>query len=440
MIAKNEENYIAQVITSVQSIVCEVILVDTGSTDRTIEIVEELGSTILNRPWDDDFAAPRNLSLEHATGDWILVLDADEVIAESDLKEMQDLTLSKGVCWEFLQRHYSDDQRMSNFSPCVGEYPKWEREHGGYFESNCCRLFPNHQGLNFQGRIHELVEHSIRQLGKHKVIRTRIPIHHYGHIVEVKKNKKKSTLYTPLGKQKAEEQPGTWKNHYELGVEHNCNGRLEESVAAFKTGLKLEPKYVPAWTNLGYVLCELGRFTEATEALNQALALDHKYAEAHCNLGVVHMRTGQWMFAEAHLRKAIELKNDYVNAYNNLGQTYLRLNQLPEAVEVFQIALELFPKNASANADLGAAYLSLGQLPEAKDCLERAVKTDPELSRSYFYLGQVYKATELASEAVKAFETFCNLEEEKYQKNPPPDMKQMIASVRNECETIKKGL
>src|SRR5690606_22332836 len=69
----------------------EFILVDTGSQDRTVAIAESFGAKVLHRAWDDDFSAPRNLGLSAATGDWVLVLDADEFILEGGCERIREL-------------------------------------------------------------------------------------------------------------------------------------------------------------------------------------------------------------------------------------------------------------------------------------------------------------------------------------------------------------
>lgn len=83
MIVKNEEKYLPGALESVQGVVDEIIIVDTGSTDNTVEIAREYGAKVYFRPWDDDFAAARNESLKHATGQWVLIMDADERIPAS---------------------------------------------------------------------------------------------------------------------------------------------------------------------------------------------------------------------------------------------------------------------------------------------------------------------------------------------------------------------
>jgi glycosyltransferase involved in cell wall biosynthesis len=361
MIARDEEAFIGDAIRSVFPIVSEVIVVDTGSVDRTKEIVTSLGAKVFDFQWINDFAAARNFSLTKATGDWILVLDGDEAIAESDLAELQRLTLDRTRCTEFLQRHYSSDQRLSGFIPVSGQYPKWEREHAGYFESNCVRLFPNREGLHFQGRVHELVEHSIYAQKKHAIIRTQIRIHHYGHTSEVRNRKNKTTLYTPLGENKLKDNPNDWKNFFELGVEHNQSGRHRECISAFKRSIELNPYYLSTWVNLGYALCELKEYEEAEATLNQAIKLDRKCFEAYCNLGVVYMRTNRFKLAEQALRIAIKLKPDYINALCNLGKTLATQNRLSESILIYKKTLRLMPTCLTAITDLKTIYLAAGK-------------------------------------------------------------------------------
>lgn len=85
IITKNEERNIGRCIESIKDLVDEIIIVDSGSTDRTIEIARKYTDKIYFRQWTDDFAAQRNYALSKATGDWILSLDADEVVS-SELK------------------------------------------------------------------------------------------------------------------------------------------------------------------------------------------------------------------------------------------------------------------------------------------------------------------------------------------------------------------
>ena len=84
MIVKNEEEMLPECLESIDGLVDEIILVDTGSTDKTLEIAERFGAKIFHFPWINDFSAARNESIKHATGDYLLIMDADERLYEFD--------------------------------------------------------------------------------------------------------------------------------------------------------------------------------------------------------------------------------------------------------------------------------------------------------------------------------------------------------------------
>ncbi len=393
MIVKNEAHCIAACLESVRSIVDEIIIADTGSEDQTVLIAESFGAHVFSFAWCDDFAAARNATIARATKEWILILDADEVIASSDLSALQARTKDRTICTEFMQRHYTNDVRLSDFTPCRGAFPELERHYAGYFESNCVRLFPNHEGLLYHNRIHELVEPSIYALKKHTIERTSIRIHHYGHTPEIQALKKKHLLYTPLGVKKAEEDPTDWKAFYELGVERNVHATTvadrEASVAAFKRSLALHPEYVPTWVNMGYVLMELGRFQESLDACKEALRRDPKNADAYCNIGVIGLRTGDMKLAERATLSAIERNPSYVNALRNLVKIYCQTGRLSEAALVCTYVLSFVPQFPPALADLGMVYLQGRELKSAEKYLQQSLAFDPRNPETLFHLGQL---------------------------------------------------
>ncbi|MFN8392745.1 MAG: glycosyltransferase [Bdellovibrionota bacterium] len=365
MIAKDEEQFLEQCIRSVLPIVSETIVLDTGSKDNTVAIARSLGAKVIHRAWTGDFAEARNVSLQYASGDWILVLDADERIAERDLPDLAALTRDRSICWEFLQRHYSNDHRLSNYFPVRGEHPECEVGHAGYFESNLVRLFPNREGLHYRGKVHELVEHSIVDLGKQTIKRTDIRIHHYGHTEAVKRAKNKGTLYTPLGQAKVQQNPNDWKNQFELGVEYNNNRLYEKSEQAFKRAAELNGAYISTFINLGYVQCELGKLDAAIQTLKRALTIDPGSAEAWCNLGVVFMRAKDFRASEAALRRAIAANELYVNAYNNLSILFAQMGRLSESAQILKRMEEIFPGSSLAKEQLSKLYVAAEALRRA---------------------------------------------------------------------------
>jgi len=140
LIVRNEQANLPRCLQSLHGVVDDLIVVDTGSTDRTVEIARQFGARVFHFPWCDDFAAARNESLRHATADWILWVDADDELIQSSPGALRQLCARRPGpgCgyWLDVRSPYGQD----------GELEVTVRQ---------WRLFRNHTGVHFQGRIHE---------------------------------------------------------------------------------------------------------------------------------------------------------------------------------------------------------------------------------------------------------------------------------------------
>ena len=139
-IAKNEEENIAHSLESIKDAADELILVDTGSTDKTVEIFQSYGGAVYFLPWDDDFSAPRNLALSKATGDWIIILDADESFTPDTRQNIRDVLASCTSDINGLLIH------MTNFDRDT------QKVLDDFYTRRIIRNIP---GVNYKGRIHE---------------------------------------------------------------------------------------------------------------------------------------------------------------------------------------------------------------------------------------------------------------------------------------------
>ena len=141
-IVKNEERVLRKSMESLQDAVDEFIVVDTGSEDRTVSIAKEFGAKVYVLPWAEDFAKPRNLAIEKATGDWIVFLDADEYVSEETKGNLRSILAG-------LSTETVDGMVLSLRNIDV--------DHGGevLIDSFAIRIFPKREGLRFCGRIHE---------------------------------------------------------------------------------------------------------------------------------------------------------------------------------------------------------------------------------------------------------------------------------------------
>ncbi len=90
MIAKNEDNHIEECLKRLRPCKFEVVVVDTGSVDRTIEIAQKYTDKVFHFSWCDDFSAARNFSIQQASNDWVLVIDCDEYLENVNLAELEE--------------------------------------------------------------------------------------------------------------------------------------------------------------------------------------------------------------------------------------------------------------------------------------------------------------------------------------------------------------
>ena len=139
-IVKNEEDNLKLSIDSLKRSVDEIVVVDTGSTDGTIEIAKSYGAKIIKTLWEDDFSKPRNVALEEATGDWIIFLDADEFFAFPEKVRPAIKKLSKNDSIMIPRINIDKDNNNSEISR------DW-----------CLRIFRNADHLRYRGIIHENV-------------------------------------------------------------------------------------------------------------------------------------------------------------------------------------------------------------------------------------------------------------------------------------------
>ena len=142
LIARNEEAVIKDCLRSVRDLVDEIVVLDTGSLDRTVECASEAGARVMKSSWRDDFAAARNEAIAHARGHWILSIDADEQLVRGSRQDLVALL--------------ADASHLA--------YRVWLRPDVAFTPYRHCRLFRNRPDIRFDGRIRESVVPSIRRL------------------------------------------------------------------------------------------------------------------------------------------------------------------------------------------------------------------------------------------------------------------------------------
>lgn len=218
IIVKNEEKFLPDCLKSVKGIVDEVILVDTGSTDSTIEIAKKFGTKVITHQWNNNFAEARNVSLKHATGEWVLILDADESLEMSDSDE------------EHLHKQLEKPETDIFSFELINYYGEEQDEHK-VFKMAQPRLFRNHLGLYFENGVHETINLNKTGLDIPPIKHLPIKIHHMGYLTSVTKHKKKNERNMSLLHEEIKKEDHSPWMEYHLASEYY---RQEDFKTAFE--------------------------------------------------------------------------------------------------------------------------------------------------------------------------------------------------------------
>ncbi len=292
MIVKNEERYLARCLQSLKPLVDEMIIVDTGSSDATRDIAEVFGARVFDFEWDDDFAAARNHSLEKAVGDWILVMDADEVIAPRDHAKIRRLiaqSKTRQHAYMLTTRNYTDRRDSVDYRENAGEYD--EEMSTGWVPSRKVRLFPNRQHIHFVFPVHEQVDPVLAERGT-ALVTCPVPVHHYGKL-DHDRTDKRWALYYAIGKQKLDSLGENESALKELAIQAALLSKWEEAATYWKRYLDLKPESVEACLNLTRVMAAKGNHAEALQYARLAFQLDADRLETHYNLTLSHLQAGE---------------------------------------------------------------------------------------------------------------------------------------------------
>ncbi|MFQ3573929.1 MAG: glycosyltransferase, partial [Thermodesulfovibrionales bacterium] len=271
MIVKDEESNICRCLLSVLPIADEIIVVDTGSTDRTVNLAKVYGAKVFHYDWDDDYSNARNISIRHASGRWILILDADELISSQDYDIIHDLMTQDTVAYQVVTRNYTNQTSILNFIENDGSYR--EEKGLGWIPTIKVRLFPNHNGIRFKGNVHEMVDESIKEMGI-EIKTAPFFIHHYGKL-DVIKDRTKGERYYQLGLEKIRQNPNDTKAIKELAIVSGALGKIDEAIDLWKRLIEMGTmKDIDCYIHLANLSILKGEFKDALMFANRALDIN----------------------------------------------------------------------------------------------------------------------------------------------------------------------
>ena len=371
LITKNEEVHLERCLASVQGLWDDLVIVDTGSTDCTVEIARRFGARVFSFAWQHDFSAARNFCIEQATGDWILSLDADETIAARDHAVIREQLRHAEVDAVFsIQRHYLA-RTVVGWQPGDGGYAEGE-PYSGYLDTRCRRLFRNKPWLRWVNRVHENLVSIEAGRPVHSITANWV-IHHFGKVGDAAVLRAKGEHYLEILLKKVEDRPEDPQAFHELGVQYNELHRWTDAVRAFEQVMMLAPGYGDTYLQMAIAYSGLKQSARALVALRDAdktlPALAGEIALAEGNL---HREDGDFDAAEIAFRRGIAKNPGYAANSLNLALLYERQQRDADARACLDAAITLHPRNVELLAMRARLRRAEGDIDGALSDLEQA--------------------------------------------------------------------
>jgi glycosyltransferase involved in cell wall biosynthesis len=366
MIVRNEEPRIAACLNSVRPYVGEMIVVDTGSTDRTREIARECGARLFEMPWPDSFAEARNQSIALARGRWIIWLDADDVMPPACGQQLLDL----------VRRHPERDAAFHvqvRIPPGPGEFSEQVVDH--------LKLFPNRPELRFEHRIHEQILPSIRRAGLQVFFTDLYVVHqNYDRSPEGQATKRQRDF--PLLELDLRDHPDHPFTLYNLGMSHLQAMKeyevaahyLQRSLALSHPNDSIVRKAFAMLTSSHLGLADLDAAIGANE---RGRGYHPDDAELLFQAGQVYQNLGRFEEARTALERLVSGSEEphyrsvdvglrTYRGRHELALLYRRMGDLEHCARVLDEIVARYPFYLPAQVDRARTLSGLGRIGEAR--------------------------------------------------------------------------
>lgn len=303
MMVKNEELHLERCLNSIKSIVArddvELIIVDTGSKDRTVDIAKGYTDRVYYKEWFNDFSEMRNITISYAKGEWIFIIDADETVENVD--KFIDFLNSKKIYDTYFvsEKNYTNIKNLDSYS--LIKTP---------------RFFKNDGKFRYDGVVHNQPQYRL-PAGYLDIV-----LGHYGYIVSDKKiMDEKFNRTTSLLKNELKKKPNDIYYLFQLATSYNMHGDIDDSYKISKKALELLLKHknqqISGFSILSIHLPNclvLEKYNEAIETANLALNLRPDYVDGYFYLLFSYEKLGNLDIAKKYSEKFIEL----VERFNDL--------------------------------------------------------------------------------------------------------------------------
>lgn len=366
MIVKNEEANLARCLSSVRGAVDEIIIVDTGSVDQTKLIAENAGAKVISLVWQDNFSIARNASLDLATGDWILFLDADEELEPGSGEALRRIAEAE---------HEGYFIKVINF---IGDSGSVETSPDLIF-----RMFRNNPQYRFRGAIHEQIVDVILEENNQATFQVAedVVIRHYGYLNQqiIEKDKKNRNL--DIIKKELENQPDNQTLRYHYGIELYRAERFAEAAEELtKTANTVDPGVIYYPKLLRYIVLAhygAGNYDLALEAVSLGLKFFPNYADLYYYGGLIHLDRHSFAGAYECFQLALSMPEQpvyYAPFSGSRGfRAYYQMGHLAEIFGNEEEALRYYLLSLRDNTEFTMALYAIVRILDPRQ--------DPEYTR-----------------------------------------------------------
>ena len=364
MIVRNEEARLADCLASVEGFADEMVVVDTGSTDGTVAIAEAAGARVEHIDWPGDFAPARNTGLTFLSGDWVLVLDADERLRPEVIPALKALMAQPDVLVINLLR-YEIGAAMAPYS-------------------SVSRLFRRHPAIRWSRPYHSMIDDSVRDLLEReshwRIAACGEPaLLHDGYRPELLAGSDKADRLRQAMQAELDAQPGDPYASAKLGGLLISEGNHAQAIALLRRALEQntmeDAERYELLLHLGLALTPsdpVGSVSCYRQAL--AIPLDPRISlGARLNLAARLMEQGELDEAIRLTQTATQRAPEVALGWYNLGLMQRRRGEIAAALDAYSQALALDPNNASCHQNRAVALLLGGDIEGARSAFRTAI-------------------------------------------------------------------
>ncbi|MCP4253973.1 MAG: glycosyltransferase [Candidatus Scalindua sp.] len=410
MIVKDEEKSLPTCLESVKDYVDEIIIVDTGSTDSTVEIAESYNAIVYHHAWENSFSKARNYSLKYATCDWILIMDADEEIEENDAYKLRETIRDDDVSLIYM--------------------PAFSKEKGGMNSSVYLieRVFRNNLDFRYEGIVHNTLKFSGRCKSEN------IVFYHYGYHLGDEQMERKFTRTSTLLKEQIKDDPSNPMPHHFLAVAYLGREMNDECIDEALKAIKLF-EHNNINTNVKLLTCYTASIAFYSK---DDLANAESYAMKSVNSYSDYL-DGYFMLSSIYMRqkeydKCIKATNKYLTIletiisnpsgvlqipYNNINNAWHAHTRMAivcfeqskdvEGIQKLKEIVNLVDDKNDPYLSIGKYFIEQNNFELAEKILHIGLKEYPQSKRILYYISELYESHDISDKAITYFKMLLDI-------------------------------